>query len=54
MDEFFERRLDGYDEHILTGIEGVRSAGFLCVEVLQNWGATYTLRALRSAIERWG
>lgn len=50
MSAFFDSRLDGYEEHQLTCIEGARSfypseAGFSTVKILDRWEATYTLKA---------
>ena len=62
MAEFFENRLNGYDEHMMTGIEAadefypltvqheteaLLEAGFASVQVLKSWGATYTIKAVK-------
>jgi len=49
MNEFFDKRLDEYEDHQLNCIEikCLLSAGFSSVEILNHWGETYTIKAIR-------
>ena len=48
MSDFFKARLDGYDEHMLTvghEMTALKDAGFSKVEILNQGGATYCIKA---------
>ena len=47
IDEFFNSRLEGYEEHQLYAKEVLKEVGFVSVKLLRRWGAICTIKAVK-------